>query len=332
MKAAVVGLGWWGKQIISYLKSSEKIQVTHGVDLQIGHLDDFAKEHHVTLVSDLEQALNDPQIDAIILATPHSMHEAQALHIIAAGKQLFCEKPLALTSLGAKRILDACDKAGIVLGIGHERRFESALEEVLRLVQSGELGQILHVEANVSHNLFAKMDASNWRVQDQDAPAGALTALGVHLTDFFISLVGCPTHVRAKTGRVLKGAVGKDQVIVQFDFPQGVTGSVTCLSTTPFHGRITVFGSLGWVEVKENGNVDWGLPTEMTITNQEAKRTAKTFPASNVVLKNFESWADAVAGKSTYRYTPAQIYNNIQVLEAIVYSSNHDSVLVHLES
>ena len=332
MKAAVVGLGWWGKQIISYLKSSEKIRVTHGVDLQIAHLDDFAKEHQVTLVSDLDQVLNDPQIDAIILATPHSMHESQALQIIAAGKQLFCEKPLALTSLGAKRILDACDKAGIVLGIGHERRFESALEEVLRLVQSGELGQILHVEANVSHNLFAKMDASNWRVQDQDAPAGALTALGVHLTDFFISLVGCPTHVRAKTGRVLKGAVGKDQVIVQFDFPQGVTGSVTCLSTTPFHGRITVFGNLGWVEVKENGNVDWGLPTEMTITNQEAKRTAKTFPASNVVLKNFESWADAVAGKSTYRYTPTQIYNNIQVLEAIVYSSNYDSVLVHLES
>jgi predicted dehydrogenase len=330
MKAAVVGLGWWGKQIITYLKTSEKIRVTHGVDLNIAHLDDFAKENHLVLVSEMDEVLKNPAIDAIILATPHSMHEAQALQIIAAGKQLFCEKPLALTSQGAQRILYACKQAGIVLGIGHERRFESALEEVLRQVKAGELGQILHVEANVSHNLFAKMDASNWRVQDQDAPAGALTALGVHLTDFFISLLGCPTHVRAKTGRVLKGAVGKDQVIVQLDFAQGVTGSVTCLSTTPFHGRITVFGSLGWVEVKENGNVDWGLPTDMTITNQEAKRSYQTFQASNVVLKNFEAWADAVAGISTYRYTPEQILNNIQVLEAIVYSSNHDAALVTL--
>ena len=69
----------------------------------------------------------------------------------------------------------------------------------------------------------------------------------------------------------------------------------------------------------------------MTITNQEAKRSYQTFQASNVVLKNFEAWADAVAGKSTYRYTPEQILNNIQVLEAIVYSSNHDAALVALQ-
>ena len=328
MRAAVIGLGWWGKQIITYLKPSEKIQVTHGVDVQVESLSDFAKANAFILETDLQAVLNNPDIDAVILATPHSMHEQQALQIIAAGKQLFCEKPLALTSQGAKRILEAVAKQNFVLGIGHERRFEPALEEVLRAVKAGELGQILHVEANVSHNLFAKMQASNWRVQDQDAPAGALTALGVHLTDFFISLVGCPTHVRAKTGRVLKDAVGKDQVMVQLDFEQGITGSVTCLSTTPFHGRITVFGSLGWMEVKENGNVDWGLPSEMTITNSDAKRSFKSFPASNVVLKNFESWADAVAGKSVYRYSPEQIYNNIQVLEAIVYSSNHSSELV----
>ena len=330
MRAAVIGLGWWGKQIITYLKNSEKIQVTHGVDLNIEHLESFASEHHLTLVKDMAEVLANPQIDAIILATPHSMHEEQALKIIASGKQLFCEKPLTLTSLGAKKIIDACKDAGIVLGIGHERRFEPGLEEVLRMVKAGELGQILHIEANVSHNLFAKMDASNWRVQDQDAPAGAMTALGIHLTDFFISLLGCPTKVRAKTGRVLKGAVGKDQVLVQLDFQEGVTGSITCLSSTPFHGRITVFGSLGWVEVKENGNVDWGLPTDMTISNSEAKRSHKTFSASNVVLKNFESWADAISGKATYRYTPEQILNNIRVLEAIVNSSNNGSTLVEL--
>jgi predicted dehydrogenase len=116
--------------------------------------------------------------------------------------------------------------------------------------------------------------------------------------------------------------------MVQLDFDQGITGSITCLSTTPFHGRITVFGSLGWIEVKENGNVDWGLPSEMTITNSQAKRTYKTFPASNVVLKNFDAWATAIAGSSTYRYTPEQILNNVKVLEAIVKSSNNHSELV----
>ena len=87
---------------------------------------------------------------------------------------------------------------------------------------------------------------------------------------------------------------------------------------------------MGWVEVKENGNVDWGLPTDMTITNSEAKRSHKTFSASNVVLKNFESWDDAISGKAAYRYTPEQILNNIRVLEAIVNSSNNGSVLLEL--
>ena len=331
MKAAVIGLGWWGKQIIAYLQNSKKIHVTHGADLSIDHLGDFAKQYQIQLVTTIQEVLDNPTIDAVILATPHSMHEEQALKIIAAGKQLFCEKPLALSSRGANNILQACKEHGVILGIGHERRFEPALEEVLQMVQSGQLGQILHLEANVSHNLFAKMEASNWRVQDRDAPAGAMTALGIHLTDFFISLLGCPTQVRAKTRKVLQGAVGVDQVFVQLEFSNQATGSITCLSTTPFHGRITVFGSLGWVEVKENGNVDWGLPSEMTITNSDAKRSYKTFPAGNVVLKNFESWADAVNGISNYRYTPRQILNNIQVLETIVRSSSQSETLEKIE-
>ena len=68
----------------------------------------------------------------------------------------------------------------------------------------------------------------------------------------------------------------------------------------------------------------------MTVTNSEAKRSSKTFSASNVVLKNFESWADAVAGVSEYRYTPEQLFNNIRVLDAIVNSSNNGSKLIEL--
>ena len=330
IRAAVVGLGWWGKQIVSYLKTSQYIQVTHGVDLQIEQLHEFTQEHHLVACRDLDEVLAIPAVDAIILVTPHRLHEEQALQIITAGKQLFCEKPLALSSHGARLIVQACKDKNFVLGIGHERRFETGLEELLKVVQSGSLGQILHLEANVSHNLFAKMDASNWRVQDEHAPAGALTALGVHLTDLFISFMGCPTQVRAKTARVLENAVGKDQVFVQLDFRCGATASITCLSTTPFHGRITVFGSLGWIEVKENGNVDWGLPSELTITNSEAKRNHQVFPATNVVLKNFDSWAAAILGKGVYRYTNDQIIDNIKVLEAIVESSNQQSKLIQL--
>ena len=124
------------------------------------------------------------------------------------------------------------------------------------MIAAGTIGRILHMEANVSHDLFARMEAGNWRVSAQDAPAGPMTALGVHLTDLFISFAGRPRTVRARTARILPDTVGVDHVSAWLEFASGVTGAITCLSATPFHGRLTVFGTDGWVEVKENANVD----------------------------------------------------------------------------
>ena len=235
LRAAVVGLGWWGKQITKCLRESGEIRVTHGVDPLAAQLGDFAREYNVTLVESLEGVLRVPAVDAVIVATPHSQHETQVLEAIAAGKQVFCEKPLTLTTASAERMLTAADRAGIVLGIGHERRFEPGFEEIARFANSGTLGRLLHLEANVSHNLFAAMDASNWRVNAKDAPAGAMTALGIHLSDFFLSLAGRPQRVRARTAKVLPTMVGDDHVSVQVDYASGVTGAFTCLSSTPFH-------------------------------------------------------------------------------------------------
>jgi predicted dehydrogenase len=324
LKAAVVGLGWWGKQITTCLKGSQHIRVTHAVDVAPATVADFAREHRVQLTASFDEVLADRAVEAVVVATPHSQHEAQVLKAAAAGKQVFCEKPLALAAAGAQRILAACDESGIVLGIGHERRFEPAMEHVLRMIASGQLGQILHLEANVSHNLFASLDGSNWRVSAKDAPAGAMTALGIHVTDLFISFVGRPKAVRAKTAKVLQTVVGVDHVSAQIDFVCGATAALTCLSSTPFHGRVAVYGTRGWIEVRENGNVDKGQPTDVVIADAQGRRTTTSYAATNTVLANFESWAQAALGHGSYRFTREQLLDNIRVLEAIVSSAAAD--------
>ncbi|HTO48682.1 MAG TPA: Gfo/Idh/MocA family oxidoreductase [Burkholderiales bacterium] len=321
LKAAVIGLGWWGKQITACLAESRHVRVTHGVDLAAAGLADFARGHGVALGTSFDAVLADRTVDAVIVATPHSQHEAQVLAAIAAGKQVFCEKPLTLTAAGAERILAACDRAGIVLGIGHERRYEPGMEHLARAIKAGELGQLLHLESNMSHNLFARMDPSSWRVRPTDAPAGAMTALGVHVTDLFLSLAGRPTRVQARTGRVMTGAIGEDHVSVSLEFDSGATGTLVCLSTTPYHGRLTVFGTDGWIEVKENANVDQGQPSDVTIADRTARRSTVSYAPANTVLANFDAWAQAVAGQGTYRHTPEQILDNIRILEAIVRSA-----------
>jgi predicted dehydrogenase len=322
IRIAVIGLGWWGKQIVTCLSGSARFRVVAGFDLKAEAVAEFVKQHDLDLAESYEAVLARPDVDAVAIVTPHAQHEAQVLAALAAGKHVFCEKPLALTAVSASRMLDACAGAGTTLGIGHERRYEPALEEVRRLCESGRLGRLMHLDANVSHDLFRGLDPANWRLSRANAPAGAMTALGIHLTDMFVSLAGKPQRVVARTARHVFPAPAEDYVAVDVDFANGVTGRITCLSATPFYGRFTVYGDKGWVEVQESGNVDKGLPSVLTYAASTAgEREVKRFEPANTVLANFEAWADALEGRAAYRFTPEQLLANVQILESVIGSA-----------
>lgn len=330
LRAAVIGLGWWGKYIVQRLAGSSALRITHAVDMNEASVAEFAREHGLILRKSIDDVLGDPAVDAVLVVTPHSTHESLVIAAAQAGKQVFCEKPFTLTAASAERMLAACAKAGIVVGIGHERRFEPAMEEIARLITAESLGRILHMEANVSHDLFAHVDATNWRVGEADAPAAGMTALGVHLTDLFISYAGRPKAVRARTAHVLPSATGRDHLSIWLDFESGATAAITSLASTPYYGRLTVFGSQGWAEAREGANVDKELPSELVVSDASGKRTARSFPAAQTVRSNLESWAKAVAGKAPYRYTREQILDNVRVLDAVVRSSKAGGTLIAL--
>jgi predicted dehydrogenase len=199
IRIGIIGLGWWGKQIVTCLSDSPRFKVVAGCDIDTKMAKPFAAAHHFDLIEDYKALLNRPDVDAVAVVTPHLLHEEKAVEAFRAGKHVFCEKPLALTAASAERILAACAKAGGVLGIGHERRYEPAMEEMRRLFETGALGRLLHLDANVSHSNFRRMDPSNWRRDPRHAPAGAWTALGIHLGDMFVSLAGKPTRVTGRT-------------------------------------------------------------------------------------------------------------------------------------
>ena len=102
IRAAVVGLGWWGQQIWSSLRGSERIEVVRGVDVNLDHLARFAERSGLALTRSYEEVLADAAVDAVILTTPHALHEEQVLAAAAAGKQIFCEKPLALNGASGR--------------------------------------------------------------------------------------------------------------------------------------------------------------------------------------------------------------------------------------
>src|SRR5258708_39476016 len=123
LNAAIVGLGWWGKEIVTSVQGkSSRMRFARGVSKEPDQVKEFAAKHGFQLSTEFEDALKDPKIDAVVLATPHSLHVDQIAKVVAAGKQVFCEKPLALTRANADRATSVCAKAGRVLGVAHNRR------------------------------------------------------------------------------------------------------------------------------------------------------------------------------------------------------------------
>jgi predicted dehydrogenase len=321
IRAAVVGLGWWGKHIVRRMGGSDRLRVTTAVEMQKDPHAAFAAEHGVALTDDLPGVLAAPEIDAVILCTPHSMHTAQVLAVAAAGKHCFCEKPLALNRADAERSVAACREAGVVLGIGHERRFEPAMRAVRDLVNAGALGRIVHIEANFSHDKLAAVPAGDWRASPVDAPAAGMTAMGIHLTDAFIELLGPVTEVYAKTSRPVSSRANGDVVSVLTSFASGATGYLNAILVTPLHIGMRVFGTEAWAEVRDHTHPDTPGPTTFTVQHKDGRREVQEFAWEDAVRTNLELFADAIETGAPYPFTDAQKIGNIAVLEAICRSA-----------
>jgi len=321
LDAAVVGLGWWGKHIVESLKNSNRIRIIAGVDQNPDTVAEFAAQRKLRLTDQYQEILSDDGIDAVIIATPHGFHEQQVLEAAYANKQIFCEKPLTLTSDAARRMLGACEKYDLILGIGHERRYEGAFEELKKRVDSNELGTLLRFEINASYNLFANYSASDWRLSAEHSPAATMTALGVHLTDYLQTILGRAKEASAKLVRRSENYAGQDVLTVDLRFSSGISGSFCTMATTPFYQRISLFGDRSWVEIREESNVNEPEPTLMLSRGIENKITTRVFEKTNTVRKNLHAWADAVEGKGAYRFTSDELLHNVQILEAIVNSA-----------
>ena len=320
IRAAMIGLGWWGRHMVNAVKGSTKLEIVRLTARRPDRHRDFSVETGISLLDDYQQVLEDPEVDAVILCTPHSQHEDQVHAAIDHGKQIFCEKPLSLTKASAERMVAAARKAGLVMGVGHERRFESTMEEITRLVTSGEIGTHMHAEANFSHEIFASLAADNWRGSKEEGPAVGMTGMGVHLTDLLISMLGPVEAVIAQTARRVLDLPTGDVVNVQLRFASGATGYVAAISATPYYGRFTVFGDRMWVEARDDSHPQHGGKTHLITCGKDGVQHTRTFDAKDPVRANLEEWADAVANGAEYRFNDDQRVGNVAVLEAIAKS------------
>jgi predicted dehydrogenase len=137
----------------------------------------------------------DPELDAVVICTPNSLHEDLAVRALEAGKHVLVERPMALTASGVQRVLDAATSASRCLMVGMGHRHRPDVGALRSFVASGELGEVYSVRASslVRHVPHAR---SAWRQDPAEAGGGALMDLGVATLDLALWLVGYPTIER----------------------------------------------------------------------------------------------------------------------------------------
>ena len=313
INAAIVGMGWWGRTLVESVQSdSNVIRFVSGATRTVSpEVKTFAETQQLRLVDSFEALLTDKSVDAVVLATPHSLHAEQIVAAAGAGKAVFCEKPLALGRADAERAVDACRRAGVPLGIGHDKSFWPSMRELKRVVTGGELGRLLHVEGHFSNESTRKFHAG-WRESQQESPGGSLTATGIHIINAFVTLLGPVRGVDARLVAQPSDAEPLDTVSVFLEFENGATGVLCGVRTTPQYWRVHVFGADGSAEAIGD--------TELVLRATDASPRQLRFEPVEALRLELEAFADAVAGRAPYPIAAEQVVHDVAVLEAALRS------------
>ncbi|MAQ56537.1 MAG: hypothetical protein CMM82_06600 [Rhodospirillales bacterium] len=305
LNIAIIGLGWWGRTHIDAIHNkSDKVKIVRVIDLNTEGSKDYASEQGLKLTANYQDALDDPDVNAVVLVTPHSLHTEQIIAAAEAGKHVFTEKPFALNKSDAEKSVLAAEKAGIKLGLGHNQRYAAPQTEIKKMIDSNQLGTIMHLEGNTSHSTLSGF--VSWRHDPKEAPGGGLYHMGSHYIDLFSSFLGPVSEVYAQA---LDRIQALDSASALLTFECGASAYIGNIMVTPSSRMLNVYGSEGWVKVVDHDKIE----ICMVDGNPELKKVS----AINPVKANMEGFADSIAGTDDYKFTNEQMIHDVAVLAAI---------------
>jgi predicted dehydrogenase len=316
IKAAVIGLGWWGQTILKNLLNSSVITPVLAVD-PLSEARASASALGIETASRFEDALDNSDVNAIILCTPTQHHAAQIVAAARSGRHVFCEKPLCTTAADAEAALAAVRTANVQLGIGHERRFEPAVIEMRQRFASGEFGNPLMLEGNFNQDKFLKLPRDNWRLSKTLNPAGPLSATGIHMVDLSIALLGRPTRVWARLAQLGSDFENGDTLSTTIGFASGATAMLGAVLATPFMGRLALLGSKGWMEIRDRSHPENSTGWDVTRVYRDEPPVTTFYAPHPAVRDNLEAFGRAALGEAPYPVTSDEMLANVRSFEAI---------------
>lgn len=330
LKAAILGLGWWGGTLVDALADSEVMRIGAAYTRSRSPQDQaFAARHGLALMQDMGELLADPSIDAVILATPPSGHCAQILAAVSAGKHVFCEKPLTMNRQDAATAIDAARTAGVTLALGYNRRFHPSWIDLKRRMAEGELGVILHMECTMSGPNALNASGDAWRSSAVEAPCGGLYPMGVHAIDGFVDLAGEIDSVFCQSFRRAVSVDNDDTTAILFRMRAGMSAYLATMTATVGSFRFQVYGSKAMAHLTGMTHVAGqsshqrraGLFGSYTIQTIGGDVQDLPVPEFDLNRAELEAFAHAAQGGAPYPISLDEMLHVVAATEAVVASA-----------
>jgi predicted dehydrogenase len=191
LKAAVIGAGFMGRTHVEAIRRLGFVEVAAVAAISLDEAQRFAKANHIPRAATVDEILADPEIAGVHNCTPNALHAPISLAALKAGKHVLCEKPLAMSAKEAKQMLELAEKKGLCHATNHNLRYYPATQQLRRMVENGDLGEILVVQGTYSQDWLLYDTDFNWRILKKDnGPLRVVGDIGSHWMDMIQHVTG----------------------------------------------------------------------------------------------------------------------------------------------
>lgn len=322
IRLGLIGLGNWGHRLAATIGKLDGVDLASCFARSIDAREDFADNHGCRPARSVEDLFTG-DLDGVLVATPHSTHVGLIEAVARAGLNVMVEKPLALTVSDARRCVVAAEAAGVILQVAQYRRRLPATRAVKQLIDSGAIGTLHLVEGHFSR-MWGPQTERPWRDDPTESPAGAMTALGVHMADNLLYWAGPAVRLSALSNRMGFHAGIDDITGALIEFESGAVGTLTTSLRTPKLVHCAAHGS----EIVASSEMD-GLKLK-TLMGNDDEETDRRYEPFDAVADNLAHFVECISTGSQPETDGEAGVAVVEILEAMTLSAASNGATVEL--
>lgn len=262
IRVAIAGLGGHGRTIQAAIEAADDLRVTAVFDPAEAEAEAAADRFGCARAASYEAMLARDDVDAVALVTPNHLHRAQVEAALAAGYDVFVEKPIANTVEDGRAMAEAADAAGRIMMVGHNMRFSRSAVQAREALAAGALGEVVSFEIHFSAANTRHLPADAWRLRPDQCPLLPVMQLGIHGLDLIHFLLGPIDEVFAFARSVTTRPEVTDSVTAALRIGDGPIGTMVSSYCTQVLFEIRIAGTEGTLRMTPHSY--WFRSTEAT--------------------------------------------------------------------